>query len=73
MLNKWEDIKVRWRGNVLTGHQRLGDSGIRDGEVFDIGTEEVEDTTEKERREAFTSGKANEGQKLEKAQAKETE
>ena len=44
MLNKWEDIKIRWRGNVLTGHQRLGDSGIRDGEVFDIGMEEAEDT-----------------------------
>ena len=46
MLNKWEDAKVRWRGNVLTGHQRLGDSGIRDGEVLDIGTEEAEDTNE---------------------------
>ena len=46
MLNKWEDTEIRWRGNVLTGHQRLGDSEIRDGEVLDIGTEEVEDTNE---------------------------
>ena len=51
MLNKWENIKVSWRGNALTGHQRLGDSGIRDGEVFEIGKEEVEDTKEEDQVE----------------------
>ena len=41
MQLKQENTEISWKGNALAGHQKLRDSGIKEGERIDIGRMEM--------------------------------